>query len=672
MNIFINTNYVDDLGNRGKLEKRFPLIYFWLKDSYYQNYPDQFEKTDWRYSDDPREMKDNPQLQQQLRDCPPDIVGLSLYMWNTDTLLRNALWIKENVNPDVIIVAAGPNADSRQQWMEENVYVDYVVNGPAAETFNRIINCTLEGKHSRDVLGVNYWDGTKVVRNAPVPRKEDQLVLNYVNNFRDEVVAMLDDYTARFDNVIVLTMLIQGCPYSCSFCEQGTSLWTKINQRNLQYVFDEIDLISQYDGIIYEFADANFGIVPQYEEIIDYVIANSDGKVRFKKPPFAKNNVEHTFHLIKKMRDSGIYHSPHDGQISLQDPNPEILKLNGRPVSKEYEKIKAFREYTGSHEHKTAQVEVILGMPYQTFDTLWNSLSDLVEQDLLSHFLPYFYLIFPNTVLTSHDSEIDITYRRTSVRGELSWVQGFVDRGDINTAQMGYVHLTSTPTLSTKELVSVHYYWTLVCHLYGFLGWLKTPLLYLKNHHGVSKRQFIEAYAKQFHPDVWHKLPDSIHKDLEYTARWFEGTDELFMRRSECDRYWLSPKRSSLYRFHASYDDFEIIFRRAFDELGIQDSRLNELFAWQGAKAMRWEPSIKHTNSIISYNYDDIAQATGESFWKSAFSFEYKDLDIYDKLERMQDINWIPETIVEQCDLHDQKELQIPGKYLHGRMDSIT
>ena len=87
------------------------------------------------------------------------------------------------------------------------------------------------------------------------------------------------------------------------------------------------------------------------------------------------------------------------GVISLQDPNPDIVKMNGRPVSKEYEKIKMFKEFTKDKEHKTGQVEIILGMPGQTYDTLSGSLHDLLKNDLLSHYLPNFYLVFPNTVL---------------------------------------------------------------------------------------------------------------------------------------------------------------------------------------------------------------------------------------------------------------------------------
>jgi len=655
MNIFINTNYIEDF-IRGDVEKRFPLIYFWLKDYYYQQ-SEYFDLTNWSYSDAPGSIQDNPKLQQQLRDTPPDIVGLSLYMWNADLLLANARWIKTNINPNVIIVAAGPNADSRDPFMQEHDYVDFVVNGPGAETFKRIVDARIEGTDCKQIAGVNYWNGTSTVRNAPVPRKEDPLILDYMNNFREEVIEMLDDYTQRYSKVIVLTMFIQGCPYSCSFCEQGTSLWTKINKRTLEKMYTEIDLISQYPGIIYEFADANFGIVPEYETMLDYIIENANGNISLKKPPFAKNNVEHTFHLIKKMQDAGIYHSPHDGMITLQDPNPEIVKYNGRPVSKEYEKIKAYQEYAKDQPHKTAQIEIILGMPGQTWDTLWNSLGDLMTQNLVSHFLPYLYLIFPNTVLTSPDSKIEITYRRMKVRRERGWVTGYIDPLD-SEVEMDYVHLTSTPTLSTNELVSVHYYWTLINHIYGFLGWLRTPLEYLQRYHNINTYKFIEHFSAQFHPDRWKDLPTSIRLDIELSARWFRGDDELLQRKSDCGKYWLTGRRLSQYRFHASYEDFETLFFKVFAELGVEDDQLVDLMAWQGNKLLHFTPS-KYTNSLVSYNYDDIAQGKSDSYWKSKYTFKYADQDLYATMLEIKDIDWVPETLYESIEPNQQVELKV-------------
>lgn len=637
MNIFINTIYMDDF-TRGRVEKRFPLIYFWLKDYYYQRSPDNFPLIDWYYDDNDTLLRDNKELQQQLFDNPPDVVGLSLYMWNVEKLLDNSQWIKENF-PDCLIVAAGPNADSRPEFMSENTQIDYVILGPGAEAFRRILDAKIAGEDVNDVLGVNYWNGNHVVSNPPVPRKEEPLVLDYVNNFRDEVVEMLDYYTSKYESVIFLTMMLQGCPYSCSFCEQGTSFWTKIQRRPVEKIYDEIDLIKNYDNVVYEWADANFGIVPDYEKAIDYCIEHGNGNIKFKKPPFAKNNVEHTFHLIKKMKDSGIYSSPHNGVITLQDPNPDIVKMNGRPFSKEYEKIAAYREYTKDQEYKMTQVEIILGMPGQSWTSLRDSLHTLMEQDLLSHYLPYLYLVFPNTAITAPDSTVKIESKRMHVRNERVWTRGWLDFHDAP-SEISYEHIIKTETLETDELVGVYYYWNLMCHIYGYAGWLRTPLRYLDNYHDVSMYEFVEVFVEHFNPKNWHKLPDSIRLDLEATLRWFKQDDKLFQRRDITDQYWLSPRQLPHYRIHSNYDDFEKIFKDVFQKLMPDDPYLDDLMQWQKARLLHIYGDVDHT--ITSYNWDDISRAETDTYYKSQFTFVFQEQDYEQTMLDIGEVHFLP------------------------------
>jgi len=658
MNIFINTVSLDDISSRsGRIEKRFPLIYFWLKDYYFQQSPENFKKTSWSFNDELLKIQDNTDLQIKLKENPPDIIGLSLYLWNEDVLLNNARWIKQHF-PNCLIIAAGPNADTRIEWMSEHTYIDIAVPGPAAETFRRILDAQLDKDSVHDIAGVNYFNGTDVIRNAAVPRNQDPLILNYVNNFREEVVDLLDEYTSKYSSVIVLTMYMQGCPYSCSFCEQGTSLWTKVLTRDIQHIYDEIDLLAQYPNMMYEFADANFGIVPAYETIIDYIIENGNGNITMKKPPFAKNNVDHTFHLMDKMINAEIYYNDHYGNLTLQDPNPEIVKMNGRPFSKEYEKIIAFQEYTRDEEHKMGQVEIILGMPGQSYDTLTGSLYELVKNNLLSHYLPYFYLVFPNTVLTSPGSTVNIQSNKVFVRRERAFTKGFLDPL-IDTAQIGYNQIVSTDTITSKELISSHYHWTLMCHLYGFLGWIRTPIHYIKAYHNISNKEFIQEYTSRFHPSNWQNLPDSIRLDLQASHRWLIGDDKLIQRKDNTGQYFLAPRRISQYRFHANYDDFHTLLISIFEKLiGTNDKHFYELMKWQGAKVLSFD-NHSHSNKILSYNYDDIAQDKSESYWKSSWSFDHSTQDLTEKMINLIDIDYIPQMNIEEISPDLQVELKL-------------
>lgn len=74
---------------------------------------------------------------------------------------------------------------------------------------------------------------------------------------------------------------MQGCPYSCSFCEQGLDYWTKMHKRPLQTLFDEINFLYFYDNIVLRYIDSNYGIHSDYEKLTDYLIETN--KINFEE-----------------------------------------------------------------------------------------------------------------------------------------------------------------------------------------------------------------------------------------------------------------------------------------------------------------------------------------------------------------------------------------------------
>ena len=660
MNIFINTLYVDSSHN-GIYEKRFPLIYFWLKDYYFQKSNDNFSKTNWSFSDDEIPISENLLLQEQFRKSPPDIVGLSLYIWNEKLLYENARWLKENY-PGVLIVAAGPSADSNVSFFQTHPYIDIVITGPGAEAFKRIIDAKLNNTSYKNVDGISFLEDKKLVSTKPIPRKEDPLILDYANNFKNEVRLLLDQMFQDCDRVVIPTLIIQGCPYSCSFCEQGTSLWTKLNRRPLEYFYNEIDLLKNYNNIVFDFTDANFGIDENYEKILDYIIENNTrNQFLLNRPTMAKNKVDVTFYLLDKMIKHKLMANPAEhGYIALQDTNPDVLKLNGRPMSKEFEKIEKFKSFTKDHPHKTSQVDIIIGMPGQSFKSLTNTLHDLLKNDLLSHANPHLYSVFPNTTLTASDNQIYYKSNTVYLRSTVGYFNRNLIEPDAQNENSILEHIIETKTINSRELIASYYMFIMLGHTYGFLGWLRTPLNYLKNYYGITEKEFVNTYAKSFAPENWHLLPDPVFKDLESLHRWFTGKDK-FLQRKDNDSYnFLTPNKISKYRFHADYGIMSDFFKKIFEKLiNCNDVHLDNLMKWQAAKTLDFENPNKH--SIISYNYDDIATKKDEIFYKSNFEFDFN-YSNYDELYKgmlgLNDINFIPNikvssvTDAEQIALH--------------------
>lgn len=651
-----------------KTGKRLPFFYFWLKDHYYQRSKENFKRTSWSFSDDPLPIERNVDLIDKLSVDVPDIIGVGLYTWNIEVALKNIKTYKK-INPNALIIAGGPSAEAHKDFLENNSDIDLVILGPGIEIFRRVIDCVVENKPTRDVEGVSYLERGKVVRNKSLPRQHDPLLINYVENFREELTDVIKEYQSKYNKIVFQTYFLHGCPYSCSFCEQGTSLWTKINRRPIDLLQKEIDFLVKFKNIEYEFLDQNFGIVKDYIDLVKYFISkNVDRNVYLKNPTMAKNNIDVVFEIIDLINSSG---TPKAGIISyayiaLQDTNPDVLKLNGRPISREFEKIEKFKEITKHNRYKLNQVDIIIGLPGQSFDSLSVTLYDLFKNELLGQKPPNLYTVLPNTTLTADDSKIFFesgkVWHRMQRRSGLNFID--FDGVDYSDYEYGLEYLTKSATIDAMEIVSAHYMFILLAHVSWLTRWIDTPLNYIKNYHQKTDKDFVKTFTKFFKPSNRHMLPDCVKKDLDALNRWFTGKDKFLMRRDNDDKGHLVFDTMAKYRFHFNYKEMAELFTKMFIEMiGGDDVVLDGLMKWQ--ELLTFFPDKKQT-TLTSYNYDDVAVKKSDTYYLSKWKVTFDTLDrqkILRKFMNLDQIHYIPKITWEEVDPnHGQTPWKIHAK----------
>jgi len=651
--------------------KRLPFFYFWLKDHFYQRSPDNFKRTTWSFSDDPKPIAQNEVLQSKLKANKPDIIGLGIYTWNIDIVLENAKWYRKNY-PNALIIAGGPSAEATKEFFENSPAIDLVILGPGIEIFRRVIDCRIDGGQIKEIEGISYFKDGEVIRNKPLNRRHDPLLINIVENFRDELTDLINQYHKLYRKVIFQSYFLHGCPYSCSFCEQGTKLWNKINRRPLEHLYKEIDFLVQFKDIEYEILDQNFGITEEYIDLTKYFIEkNKHHNVGLISPTMAKNNIKIVFELLEMIHNSGTpQDKPRLAYIALQDTNPDVLRLNGRPPSNEFERIERFKEATKFQKYKVNQVDIILGLPGQSYDSLSVTLYDLLHHGLLTPLPPNLYRVQPNTTLSAEDNKIwykkqKVWHRQTHVMG-LKFVE--FDDTDYSQSSNFVEYLVESDTINSTEIITAYYMFTLLGHVSGLTRWIDTPLNYLKNYHGKTDKDFIKSYSKFFNPQNRHLLPDCVVQDLEYLRRWFTGEDKFLMRRDNNNLGYLVWATMAKYRFNFSYTEMSKLFHEIFvDVIGTQDHLLDDIIKWQNFLTFYPE---KQNTSMISYNYDDIAEKKFDIYHLSKFKLEFDTLDqqeIIKKFRNLDYINYIPTIKWEEVDPTQQKplhsELLIPSSF---------
>lgn len=213
-----------------------------------------------------------------LETCrPPDVIGFSNYIWNSEFSLGLARVIRAEL-PDVVIVFGGPHYSlvdhERAAFLRAHPYVDFYVAGEGETPFAELLAALKDARFRTD--GVHG--------QVPSVHSVDANGISHLTPLRDRVrgvgalpapyrLGLLDEF---FDGVLVpVIQTNRGCPFSCTFCIEGTRYFTKIASNPVAEVRAELHYVGarmrevvaaggRNELII---TDSNFGMYPQDEEI---------------------------------------------------------------------------------------------------------------------------------------------------------------------------------------------------------------------------------------------------------------------------------------------------------------------------------------------------------------------------------------------------------------------
>lgn len=314
------------------------------------------------------------QLEQIIND-KPDVVALSVYVWNESHQLRLARDIKSAL-PDTLIVLGGPQliAHKEPDYFDRHPYVDYVCYGDGELAFQLLIDRHSGALPASTELinmvenlkpGYKLWpfeiiaDKTYLETSSFLIQKDD--VTNSVNSLIERGIPK--------NKIVMAIEFARGCMYSCSFCDWSQNLTKKVKRRSHDWKA-ELDFFHELDIMVRE-ADANFGQWPEDLKIFDYGISLYDPKriFKFRVHNTPKLKKEATYHLM--YTQSLLY--DFRAHVSLQDIDDQVLANINRPsVSWEQhvELIQRLSNNLPEGKKHLVGVQLIIGLPGQTYKSI--------------------------------------------------------------------------------------------------------------------------------------------------------------------------------------------------------------------------------------------------------------------------------------------------------------
>jgi radical SAM superfamily enzyme YgiQ (UPF0313 family) len=316
---------------------------------------------------------------------PPDLIGFSHYIWNSELSLAFARRIKA-VFPDVIVVFGGPHypvlPSDQETFLRKltppvDAYVDREGEVPFAALVGALsaaggsfdgLHGTIPGVHTVDPTGTAHVPkpGTRLRDLTGVPSP-------YVSGALDEF----------FDGRLIPTIQTnRGCPFSCSFCVEGTSYYSKVAKKEKNTVRDEIDYIGrQMRPLVQDpdarnellITDSNFGMFLEDLDTCDAVVESQDtyGWPKYIDLTTGKNKRDRVIEAISRTRGMMTLSG------SVQSLDMEVLKSVRRANIDATQLMEvalaASQRGTGTYS------EVILGLPNDSKAAHFATLDKLIE-----------------------------------------------------------------------------------------------------------------------------------------------------------------------------------------------------------------------------------------------------------------------------------------------------
>ena len=321
----------------------------------------------------------------EKNETKPDIVMFGNYMWVEKLSLFYAQRIK-SIFPDTLIVFGGPNLsldeETNLNFLRENPFIDMIIQGDAEIASMHIVKSFMENNSDIEKLKTlnipNTMSISKVSKKIYKGDNKDfriglgETTLEHIPS--PYLSGGMDSFFE--DGSIPLLESTRGCPYGCTFCQQGTKYFSKIRYYNDIRILSELEYIAKkvkeksLDMEIVEFADPNFGMYKQDTQIFKHIRSIQD-KYDYPKYVFSssgKSQPERVLSNSKILKEGSMVL-----RAAVQSMNASTLKSIDRTnLPKD-----VFKKL--SKESIDTYAETMLALPNETKKTYIDGICELVD-----------------------------------------------------------------------------------------------------------------------------------------------------------------------------------------------------------------------------------------------------------------------------------------------------
>ena len=320
-----------------------------------------------------------------LKDDPPDVLMLSNYVWN-EGLSHAFFRIARQLKPNVLTVMGGPNIslepERQGRYLEAHPEIDVYVLGEGDFRAQDVVESWSGAGLSKARFGASEITSAayrnaegRVVVNTTRPRHREvnEIPSPWLTGIQDEF------FDGRLAPMIETN---RGCPFTCTFCVQGTGFYTKVHNFSVDRMKEEIlhiaKRIRQYSpkmGTL-RIADSNYGMYERDIEISAYLgqMQREYGWPTFIDATTGKNRPDRIIKSVEQVSGALVLYQ------AVQSLDEEVL----RKVKRQTIKLEAYKalEIHMRGRGLRSNSDLILGLPGETMESHLRGLITLLDSNI--------------------------------------------------------------------------------------------------------------------------------------------------------------------------------------------------------------------------------------------------------------------------------------------------
>lgn len=415
-----------------------------------------------------------------------NVIFFSTYVWNWKLSLEIAKAVKDK-SPETTIVFGGPQVpDKVASFLQENRFVDLASHGEGEQTALNILE-KLGTKDWRSIGGISYLsESGSVVTNPKAVRNPE--LSGYPSPYIEGIFEPLIQENPE-ETWIALWETNRGCPFSCSFCDWGSAVQSKLYSFDLDRLFKEVNWFAEH-GIEYVFCcDANFGILPRDIDIAKHVvdIKNATGYPKALSVQNTKNATERAYQVQKMLSDAGLNKGVDIALQSLDSNTLTSIKRSNISLDSYQELARRF-----TRDGVETYTDLILGLPGETYESFANGVSDVIANGQHNRIQFGNLSILPNAEMGDPEYQrlhgmVTVESKTVNLHGALGENESGIDETQIL--------VVATRSMPKSDWVSARVFaW--MSGLLHFDKILQIPLILVHTLTSITYRELIETFTK--------------------------------------------------------------------------------------------------------------------------------------------------------------------------------